>query len=98
MASKSDKIRVGIIRCDTHGYWYAPLFEKPDPELFKKGHRGCHYYFYKWEDPHSPRINTVPGMAITRVFDDRSVDEEGSGLAEGLSEAYHGRPASHNTQ
>ena len=92
MASKSRKIRVGIIRCDTHGYWYAPLFESPDPKLYRKAHRGCHYYFYKWNDPDRLRIITVPGMTIAKVFDDRGHDEEGSALAEGLSEAYGGRP------
>ena len=87
MASKSGTIRVGIIRCDTHGYWYAPFFETPDPVLYRKNHHGCHYYFYRWDDPARLRFPSVPGMRVTRVF-----DEEDRALAEGLSDAYRGRP------
>lgn len=86
MGDKTDKIRVGIIHCDTHGYWYAPFFETPDPKLYRKVHRGCHYYFYRWDDPDRLRLGTVPGMTVANVYDaDRT-------LAEGLSEAYRGRP------
>lgn len=87
MASKSNQIRVGIIRCDTHGFWYSHLFDKPDPEMMRKNHRGCHYYFYKRADPSRLRSNPVPGMTITRVF-----DEDDSTKAEALSEAFGGRP------
>jgi len=84
--SKNGKIRVGIIRCDTHGFWYAPFFQAPDPKLYRKNHRGCHYYFYRPGNPKRLRLGTVPGMVITRVYDDdRS-------LAEGLSESYRGVP------
>lgn len=86
MPRASPKVRVGIIRCDTHGFWYAPLFERPDPDLYRKNHRGCHYYFYRWDDPRKQRIGPVPGMVIARVYD------ENRSLAEALSEAYRGRP------
>lgn len=86
-SGKPIRIRVGIIRCDTHAFWYAPLFEKPDPDLYRKVHRGCHYYFYSPEDPSRLRFHTVLGMAITKVY-----DEEDRTKAEALSEAYHGRP------
>ena len=87
MAAKTGKIRVGIIHCDTHGYWYAPFFETPDPKLYRKAHRGCHYYFYRWDDPDRLRLGTVPGMTVAKLYDggDRR-------LAERLAEAYHGRP------
>lgn len=93
MNSKSDKIRVGIIRCDTHGYWYAHFFEKPDPDLMRKHHRGCHYYFHRNDDPGKLRYNSIPGMVITKVFDEKDrKDEEVREKAEGLSKVYHGRP------
>ena len=86
MPTRNGRIRVGIINCDTHGYWYAPFIQKPDPDLYRKAHRGCHYYFYCPDDPRRLRLGTVPGMVITKVYDeDRS-------LAEGLSEAYRGVP------
>ena len=87
MSRKTRRIRVGIIRCDTHAHWYAPYFEKPDPELYRKVHRGCHYYHYRWDDPARMRLSTVPGMTIARLF-----DEEDRSKAAGLAEAYHGRP------
>jgi len=86
MTSKLDKIRVGIIRCDTHGYFYASFFQKPDPELYRKAHRGCHYYHYRWDDPLQRRLGSVPGFIITNIWD------ENRALAEGLSEAYRGKP------
>ena len=87
MARQGDKIRVGIIRCDTHAYWYAPLFEEPDPEIYRRVHRGCHYYFYEPDDPNRLRLRTVPGLVIAKVY-----DEEDRAKAEGLSESYRGRP------
>lgn len=87
MAAKTGKIRVGIIRCDTHGFWYAHLFDKPDPARMRQQHRGCHYYFYRRDDPSRLRFDPVPGMTIARVF-----DEEAPGEAEKLSEALGGRP------
>ncbi len=87
MASRTGAIRVGIIRCDTHGYWYAPFFEAPDPRLYRKVHWGCHYYFYRPENPTKLRIPSAAGMIISKVF-----DEEDRTLAERLSEGYGGRP------
>ena len=82
-----DKIRLGIIRCDTHGYWYSLLFDKCDPDIMIKNHRGCHYYFYRWDEPRRPRKWVVPGFTITKVY-----DEEKREFAERLSEAFYGRP------
>ena len=85
-ASNKGTIRVGIIRCDTHGYWYGSFFQKPDPALFRKVHRGCHYYHYRWDDPMQRRLPSVPGMVVSRTWD------ENRALAEGLSEAFRGKP------
>ena len=87
MARKLSKIRVGIIRCDTHALWYAPYFEKPDPQRYRDAHRGLHYYHYKWDDPEKMRLGTIPGMTISRVYDD-----EDRANAEKFSEIYCGRP------
>src|SRR3972149_6646938 len=87
MTSTNRTIRVGIIRCDLHAFWYAPLFEKPDPKLFRKINPCCHYYFYRWEAPAKMRFPGIPGMTIAKVF-----DEGDRSKAEALSEAYRGRP------
>lgn len=85
MAGKSDKIRVGIVRCDTHGFWYAPIFQEPDAAMMRKNHRGCHYYFYERDDPSKLRFKPVPGMVVTRTF-----DEDQPADAEKLAEALGG--------
>ena len=59
MPVKGRTVRVGIIRCDTHGYWYAPFFQAPDPELYRQVHVGCHYYFYHWDDPRRLRVGRI---------------------------------------
>ena len=87
MSRKTQEIRVGIIRCDLHAFWYAPIFERPNPKVFRKMTRCCHYYFYKWEDAWTPRLGGVPGMSIAKVF-----DEGDQAKAEALSETYGGRP------
>lgn len=86
MSTQPDKLRVGIIRCDTHGFWYAHIFQKPDPVLMRKNHRGCHYYFYRRDDPSQLRFPPVSGMTVTRVFDEDDPTE-----AEKLSEALGGK-------
>ncbi len=86
MASRSNKLRVGVIRCDTHAYWYAHLFQKPDPVAMRKNHRGCHYYFHKRDNPLELRRPPVPGMAFTRIY-----DEENPAAAERLSEVLGGK-------
>ena len=30
------KIRLAMLRCDTHGYWYGPFLAKCDPYLLQK--------------------------------------------------------------
>jgi len=83
MTRETKKIRVGIIRADTHGFWYAHLFEKPDPRMMRKNHRGCHYYFYKRGDPEELRFPPVPGMTIAAVYDEEH-PEEAAKLAEAM--------------
>ncbi len=92
MVSRSDPIRVGIIRCDTHAFWYAHLFEKPDPVLMRKNHRGCHYYFYRRGEPSRLRFPPVSGMRITRVFQGRLHPQAERFSAKALSEAFNNRP------
>ncbi len=87
MARKAKTVRVGIIRCDTHGYWYSPLFEAPDPEIYRKHHRCCHYYFYSCDDPHKLRFRPIPNMKIVNLYDEANPQR-----AACLSEAYGGRP------
>ena len=78
---------MGVIRCDTHAFWYAHFFDTPDADGMRAAHRGIHYYFYRCDDPASRRFEPVPGMRITRVYDEGDV-----GAAERLKTALGGRP------
>jgi len=87
VVARKRTVRVGIIRCDTHGFWYAPFFEEGDPKLFHEVRRGIHYYAYRWYDPDRQILPAIPGMVIARVWHD-----EGRKPAEAMSKAYRGRP------
>lgn len=83
MRSSDDVIRVGIIRCNIHGDWFSYLFDEPNQEFLRKADPGCHYYFYRWDDPQKRRVEVVPGFQITKIF-----DESSKTLAEKLTEGF----------
>ena len=84
-------IRVGLIRCDTHGMWYGAQMQDHDAQLLERPvtfaedkqdkyswmTRGVHYFFYTHYS--APRRMTAPrvdGMKIVKLWDeDRSVAE-----------------------
>jgi len=84
-----DKIRVGLIRCDTHGMYYAPLLAEHDPLRFRapapEGAKirytwqagGNWYYFYThYADPKRITVETVDGFELVKLWDaDRSAAE-----------------------
>ncbi|MSR65525.1 MAG: hypothetical protein EXS18_07070 [Verrucomicrobiae bacterium] len=93
------KIRVGLIRCDTHGMYYGPLMEKHDPLVFDlpvpisqpvsdswmRG--GNHYYFYtKYNDPTLMTSEPVTGFELVKLWD------ENRGDAEIAARVFYGKP------
>ena len=75
-------IRVGLIRCDTHGAYYAGLMNQFDLELLKNPlqcggtekmswERGAiHSYFFKnVYNLNQMTVTSVPGFTITKVWD-----------------------------
>ena len=82
----SEKIRVGLIRCDTHGMYYGPLFEKHDPlrlrapspegaeTLYTWQAGGNWYYFYTdYAHPKRMTVEAVEGFELVKLWDqDRS--------------------------
>ena len=72
-------IRVGMIRCDLHAYWYAALFAEHDPALLGQIHPCLQWLFYGgyWDQPTSKRVPTVPGLELARLWDsDRATAEQ----------------------
>lgn len=93
------KIRVGLIRCDTHGMFFGPLFQPHDPmrlrlpvlldkpatDSWMRG--GNHAYFYSL--PGAPTQMTVPmvdGLELVKLWD------EDRRTAEVAAEVFHGKP------
>ena len=87
-------IKVGIIRCDTHGVYYGPLMAPHDPLKLRTPvpveadppyswqNGATHYYFYQFcADPTLLTVEAVDGFEIVKVWDvDRASAEQFAGL------------------
>jgi len=81
-----DKIRLGAVRADTHGYYYGVMLDECDAALLQKHNYVCHHYatgIYLPEKIYAPQ---VPGFEIARIYD---YDYE---VAKGFSETFLGKP------
>jgi hypothetical protein len=93
------KIKVGILRCDTHAAWYATLMAAHDPlrfsqpladpdareESWQSG--GVHYFHYShYSDPKRLVAPFVGGSEISRVWDPRP------GVAENFASLFIQKP------
>jgi len=91
---RAKKLRVGLIRCDTHGLWYGPLIQNHDPLLLRESitedqemnyswqRGGCWYYFYThYCDPKRFTAERVSGFELTKLWDrNRDVAEIAAGI------------------
>ncbi|MEE3257961.1 MAG: Gfo/Idh/MocA family oxidoreductase [Candidatus Latescibacterota bacterium] len=95
----SDLIRVGLIRCDTHGAYYAALCARHDPlrlqhplpiereARYSWQHGGAHFYFYtNYGDPRHMSVEFVDGFVLAKVWD------EDRAAAECLAEIFDDQP------
>lgn len=83
---KRRKIRVGIMRCDTHGYYFGTLMAPCDPLAIEKSNKIVHYYATDWYDPANIVLPTTYDFEIVKCWDyeyDRAV---------AFSEAFLGKP------
>ena len=93
------KIRVGLIRCDTHGLWYGPLMQKHDPLLLRQSlpygepmaaswqRGGCWYYFYtNYCDPKRFTAERVSGFELVKLWD------KNRDLAEMAARVFYDKP------
>ena len=95
----SKKIRVGLIRCDTHGMWYGPMLQKHDPLLLREsvpedGSRqyswqrgGSWYYLYtNYANPERFTATFVPGFELVKLWDPNR------DVAELAARVFYGKP------
>ena len=85
----AQKIRVGVIRCDTHGYYFGAQMDSANlvpGKLVEYDYIVAHYY----QDIYNPwkldKLPKVPGMEIVKCFD---ADRE---RAVRFSETFSGKP------
>ena len=89
------KIRVGMINCDLHAFYYGPLMQDYDLDVLLKYWRVVNYYFSQMFSAEKMRVPTVRLFDIVKVYDSecssvaRHPDRRN---AEHLSELFFGRP------
>ncbi len=63
------KIRLGLVRADTHGYYYGIMLDKCDPMLLMKNNYVVHHYAHNIYDPKVLTMPRVSGFEIAKVYD-----------------------------
>ena len=80
------KIRLAIVRCDTHAYWYGAFMDEVDPLIMATyssdapTREAVHNYFKAVGNPRALKIERVPGFVISKVYDripEKGLDERG---------------------
>ncbi len=80
------KIRLAIVRCDTHGYYFGALMARCDPLLLEKYNKIVHYYATDWYDPKHLILPTTYDFEIVKCWD---ADPQRAGQ---FSETFLGKP------
>jgi len=63
------KIRLGVMRCDTHAYYFGALMARCDPALLEKHNKIVHFYATDWYDPAHIILPTTYDFEIVRCWD-----------------------------
>ena len=86
------KIKVGVVRCDTHAVYYANLIQEHDPHVLRELRGNGYFYFYTcYSDSRKMAFSKVPGFEITKLW-----DEDGK-TAENMARIYYDAPKVCNT-
>jgi hypothetical protein len=80
------KIRLGIIRADTHGYYFGMMLDECDPLLLQKYNYVVHYYATNIYDAELLTMPKVSGFEIVKVYDTNIK------TAREFSETFKGKP------
>jgi hypothetical protein len=84
--TKPKKIRLGVIRADTHAYYYGIMLDKADPIKLQQTDYVVHHYASDIYDAKRLINPKVPGFEIAAVYDD---DRD---KAQAFSDTFGGRP------
>ena len=81
--SSNQPIRLAMIRCDSHAYWFAPFFGEVDPAVLSTysndapTRQSIHHYGCAVGNYRQMAIEPVPGFVVTKLYDrvgDRDAD------------------------
>ncbi|MFH1614269.1 MAG: Gfo/Idh/MocA family oxidoreductase [Planctomycetota bacterium] len=79
-------IRLGIVRADTHAYYYGSMLAECDPLLLQKNDYVCHHYASNIYNPKILTFPKIPGVEIVKIYD---YEPE---KAQRFSETFFGKP------
>lgn len=82
----ASKFRIGLIRCDTHGYYYGCMMDDCDPLALQTHNYVCHHYFSNIYSASRLTMPRVDGFEIVKVWD------ENPESARHFSETFRQRP------
>jgi predicted dehydrogenase len=85
------KIRVGLIRCDLHGMYYAALMSRHNPialrdDKISRGHAAYYYFYTNYDNPTMMTVPHVSGFKIAKVWD------ENPQRAQAINEIWYDKP------
>ena len=80
------KIRLGMIRCDTHGYYFGIFMQKFNAQMLMQYNKIVHYYGTDWYDPNRCILPPVRDFDITACYD------YNPDVAAQFSETFYGKP------
>lgn len=63
------KIRLALVRCDTHGYYFGAMLDKCDPLLLQKNNYVVHHYFSDIYDAKLLNMPKISGFEIVKAYD-----------------------------
>lgn len=82
-----EKIRLAMVRADTHAYYYGVMLDDCDPLLLARNNYVVHHYATNIYDPRKITMPKVDGFEITRIYDG-AIEK-----AQAFSDTFHGGPA-----
>jgi hypothetical protein len=80
------KIRLGIVRADTHAYYFGIMLDRCDPLLLQKYNYVCHHYASSIYQPDLLTFPKVAGFEIAAVYDSNIA------AAGAFSETFYNKP------
>jgi hypothetical protein len=80
------KIRLAMVRCDTHGYYFGALMAQCDPILLERYNKIVHFYATDWYNPKNIILPTPHDFEIVKCWDPDYA------RAEQFSETFLGKP------